>query len=167
MRKRMKKLQSRQGFTLTEMLCTLAVLALLGVALVTGLRFGARYYEQITTRAQAQILCTTLSAAIRQELGYTGEVKAAGGEFSYRSEKLGEDTRFAVDERGRVVLTNGRKTEDFISAETYIDGLRADLKILWESDTRLFTVYLQIKDRENTGVLAAVEFQVRQLNGGT
>ncbi len=160
----MNKLRSPRGFTLTEMLCALAVLALLGVVLVTGLRFGVTCYGKLVTRAEAGILCTRLSAAIKQELRYTDRVKAEGEAFTYRSEKLGEDTRLSVDARGQVVLTNGSETENLIGMDAYTHGLRADLKIIWDPDTGLFAVWLQIRDRENGAVLEAAEFEILRLN---
>ena len=65
-----RKLRSKGGFTLTELLTAVAILGLIAAALGVGLPTAVRAYRQVTAGAEAQVLCSTLSTAIADELRY-------------------------------------------------------------------------------------------------
>ena len=67
-----KKLRSRRGMTLVEMLAASVVLILLGLMLHTGLLMAQRSSRTLTGEAENQLLLSTLSDLLSNELRYAG-----------------------------------------------------------------------------------------------
>lgn len=63
------------GFTLTELLCTLLILALVMTSAVTGMTALAGAYRRTMEKSQAEELCATLSASFTHELSFAKYVK--------------------------------------------------------------------------------------------
>ena len=95
MNKVAKKLKQNNGFTLSELLIATLILLLVSGMLVTCIHLGLKQLYKQTQESEAQILCTTLSTAIQDELSYAGNVETettSDGEFvsfSKESKKVG------------------------------------------------------------------------------
>lgn len=68
-----------KGFTLVEMLCTIVIILLISALVVTGVQLGVRSYHRSVSDSEAQVLCSTLTTAISDELRYAGTVHLTGG----------------------------------------------------------------------------------------
>ena len=65
-----KKLKSKSGFTFTELLAAVTILALILTAIAASVPAAVRSYREITAAAEAQVLCSTISTAVADELRY-------------------------------------------------------------------------------------------------
>lgn len=100
------RLASRAGFTLTELLATIAILVILGGAINAILPLAQRSYSSVMDNGNAEALLTTTADRLRDELSMATEIlieepstaeKAAGAtnQISYLSGKTGSVARIA------------------------------------------------------------------------
>ena len=157
----MKKLKSRAGMTLVELLCVVAILVLVSAMMATGIQLGARSYRQSVTYSDAQMLCSTLTTAVGDELRYARDIESDNSFFSSR----GDNCSLIVTE-GHLVMqqTDGSETQSFplVPEALYAHGIQiADFTMTPENG--IFTVTLVISDSAGTA-LTSTKFQVLPLN---
>ena len=63
-----RKLRAEKGVTLVEMLACAVILVLLGLMLNTGIQVAARSYHAITAKAETQLLLSTITDALADDL---------------------------------------------------------------------------------------------------
>lgn len=98
-----QKLCSRRGMTLTEVLMALLVLSLVTVGVATGVIASMRVYRQATEASDAQMLASTLSTALMDELRYARVVKGTAPVI-FTSDTFGEDVSVGTNADGRVTV---------------------------------------------------------------
>ena len=146
------KLKDKKGLTLVEMLCTVAILVLVSMVMVLGVQLGVRSYAKSVSYSEAQVLCSTLTTTISDELRYSGTLKVDGS---------GDYTAFTTTPEGHVQLGG----KDILPAKAYPYGIKAEVKSLtYDGGSSLFTVRLSVKDSENKNTLAETTFEVEKLN---
>lgn len=159
-----------KGFTLVEMLCTIVIILLISALVVTGVQLGVRSYHRSISDSEAQVLCSTLTTAISDELRYAGTVHLTGGtrttydmtQFSFFSQRYGDNAAFTVNSDGQVLLSGNK----LIPSKAYAYGARARLAIEYDPSEYCFTVTLSIYDREDSRELTNNSFEVKLLNQG-
>lgn len=159
------KLKDKKGLTLVEMLCTVAILVLVSMVMVLGVQLGVRSYAKSVSYSEAQVLCSTLTTTISDELRYSGTLKVdgSGSVTGFFSQQFGSGdyTAFTTTPEGHVQLGG----KDILPAKAYPYGIKAEVKSLTYDDvTALFTVQLSVKDSENKNTLAETTFEVEKLN---
>ena len=161
-----KKLRSRGGFTLTEMLCALIVCLLVCAVITTTLQLSSKFLLSGSRDSEAQILCATLATAVKDELRYAEDVvsDASGQVISFFSHHHGEGYRFQSDAAGHLVLVkiNGLAEEShpLVGESAYVLDLKAEIEVL-HSD--MFQVSLRVLDPDGNA-LAQQDFAVAPLN---
>lgn len=157
------KLRARRGLTLVEMVAATAVLALLALMLHTGLLMAQNSYRQITGESERQLLVSTLSDLLANELRYARDVDTEGGKLAlYTSVNYGRNTTLSLNDQGQLEA-NGRL---MLSAGAYGNGSYRidDCSITYNQGTGLFHVSLAVTGGgEGTN---ETTFSVRCLNGG-
>ena len=166
----MKKLRSRSGMTLTEMLCALVVLMLISALLAVGVRFGVQTYRTSMADSQAQVLCSTVTAAIEDKLRYCGKVSTEeNGKLFIQGigSVSGNDDGgfFSVNTDGQIVLDETGEKK-LLGAKSYPRGLKIgeDLSVTFAETSGIFHVKFKVTDTAGT-TLASAEFDVKRING--
>lgn len=158
-----RKLRSRAGLTLTELLAAMAVLALLGTAIGAGTSAATRVYRQSTTFSEAAVLASTLTEAIADELRYATDLpKADMKNPSFTSQTYGKDTSITNgtgDDEGRLMIG----THALVGSRTYTSGLTATAEIEWMAADKIFDVQLTITDSSGAEQKIA-EFSIAPIN---
>lgn len=159
MKRLKRKLASRRGVTLSEMLVTVAILGLVTLAVSVGISSALRVYNQSVALSDAQTLSSTLSQAIMDELRYARDMKtsAEGALSSYTSMDYGLNAAFATDAEQHITVGG----KDLVGSGAYA-GLGAGAEISYDSSTQCFTVKLTIY--QGTEALRLNTFSVRALN---
>lgn len=170
-----KKLQSRGGFTLVEMLAAVLILVLLVLILNTGLDLAVKSYRTMTAESETELLMSSLSDAIYDELRYareidvTGEAGSAGGAADpaaitgnlrkYTSVSFGYNTTLSLKE-GQLYASGKR----LLPSGAYGNGDYAiqQLDITYDKEACVFTVSLTVGGADD--IKAAAEFKIRPLN---
>lgn len=158
-----RKLRARRGLTLVEMVAATAVLALLALMLHTGLLMAQNSYRQVTGESERQLLLSTLSDLLANELRYARDVVTDTNLLDrYTSVNYGRNTTLALNDQGQMEA-NGRL---MLSAGAYGNGsYRIDTySITYDKTSGLFRVSFTVTG----GGEGANEttFSVRCLNGG-
>lgn len=159
------KLKDKKGLTLVEMLCTVAILVLVSMVMVLGVQLGVRSYAKSVSYSEAQVLCSTLTTTISDELRYSGTLKVdgSGNVTGFFSQQFGSGdyTAFTTTPEGHVQLGG----KDILPAKAYPYGIKAEVESLtYDGVSSLFTVRLSVKDSEIKTLLAETTFEVEKLN---
>ena len=147
------------------MLCTVAILVLVSMVMVLGVQLGVRSYAKSVSYSEAQVLCSTLTTTISDELRYSGTLKidGSGNVTGFFSQQFGSGdyTAFTTTPEGHVQLGG----KDILPAKAYPYGIKAEVESLTYDDvSSLFKVKLSVKDSENKNTLAETTFEVEKLN---
>ena len=101
-----EKLRSRRGLTLTELLVAMLILSLVTVGVATGISASLRVYRQATETSDAQMLTSTLSTALMDELRYARDVSGTD-DPTFTSGTFGENV--SVEVLDGLVTVGGEK----------------------------------------------------------
>lgn len=157
----LRKLRSRQGMTLVETLTTLAVFAILSVALVVGTTAAWKVYQKAVVAGEARTLESTITQSLSGELRYSQNVNTDGTVVSFDSDAFGTKVS-VISSSGRIKIGNDTKSYDLLPEKTYTNGLEADAKVTYADG--FFTVELTIT-HELLEEGRKTTFTVRALNG--
>ena len=162
----MKKLKSKRGMTLVELLCGIVVLLLITSLLTVGARFAVKTYRTSMASAQAQTLCSTLTTAITDKLRYCGNVSANGGRIfitDVGSVSGDEESGGVFKIEDGEVLLGSRK---LLGSKAYPEGLQVDKEsftLAYAEGSRTFSVSFVVTDSSGKE-LAKSDFQVQKIN---
>ena len=163
MKRLRQKLKNGRGLTLVEMVAAAAVLALLGLMLHTGLFMAQNSYNKITGEAESQLLLSTLTDLLSNELRYARDVVTGeGGRLQrYTSVNYGRNTILALNGDGQLEANERQK----LSGGAHGNGAyRIEAwSILYDETTQVFTVELKVTGAYS--ISNETEFSVRCLNG--
>lgn len=168
----MKKLRSRHGMTLAETLCTVLVVLIISGMLMVGVGFGVKTYRESMAASQAQVLCSTLTAAISDKLRYSGEMGEDGSMFVPGIGTAGQEDRgtFALNADGEVVVAlSGGDAFKLLGSASYPQGLRVavpgetDRLVSYNAARGIFTVAFAVVD-EAGDTLKETNFDVKRIN---
>ena len=163
----MKKLRSRGGFSLPEVLLAVALLAILaaGSAVASGVLISTR--NGMIQTADAQVVGGTVMESIAGEVRYGLNMTAdASGTITFDSAVFGPETTFVVED-GRVKATAPGIDEKALLSEKAYSGL----KIMTTSTEKLFEpdgtdmVKITVKVGSGDKELWRGEMTVKPLNG--
>lgn len=149
-----KKLRARRGMTLTEVLVSLLILSLVTVGVVAGVSASLRIYRQAVEASDAQMLASTLSTALMDELRYARDIQTNG---SFTSDTFGEGSSVEVDD-GRITVGGQNLLTDAAYA-----GLRVNTADVAYAGG-VFHVELTIRGRTEGRYIRTTSFDVRPLN---
>lgn len=176
-----KKLRGSKGFTLVEMTAAVLILVLLVLILNTGLDLAVKSYRTMTAESETELLMSSLSDAIYDELRYARDINAdadyTGGTPSgladtpdpaaaitgnlerYTSVSFGRNTTLSL-QNGQLYASGKR----LLAAGAYGNGDYSieQLEITYDKETCVFTVKLTVGGVDN--IKAATEFKIRPLN---
>ena len=146
------KLKGCRGFTLVEMIATLAIVVLVTMVVGTGMAFAATEFARSMELSEAKVLQSTLSNAIGNELTATQEIHSAtktvtetvGGKDhtvyelgSYFSKSFGDNCELkamkdgAPASYGQIYQVNSEDGDKrpLLSSSTYTRGLQASVSV--------------------------------------
>lgn len=185
MKNLVRKLKSRRGFTLMEMLIGIVVMLLITAVILLTVQMSVKYYTTSVRESEAQVLCGSLTNAIKEELEYATAVKGVGSadasgvysDYTYysRARAFGSGCKIALYPADDPVNANHiavRKGADkyygLVGSKTYsFDLTVGELDIKWDSANSCFLVSIAIQlSPTDTTVLASDSFTVYPVNEG-
>ena len=174
-----KKLKSRRGMTIAELLAATMVLLLVVTGLTTGISMASRHYTRSVQTSEAQELYSTLKTILTNELRYTTEVELTGDQvdkfysITYAVHNdltalvaLKSDTAAGSEEtadHGELALGSEGEYNRILGSAAYPNGLTAAGLIGYDQEAETFTVTLSIYDASDEVILEEA-FMVRAMN---
>ena len=147
----MKRLLNKKGFSFVEMIAAIAVLALMGVGLTTGLGAATDTYTDMMFTANAQVLEDSINTAFANTLRYASDVKdnAHFASDEYPSMLLGGHVE--CNSQGRIMLvadddTVTEQSSWLLSDKTYTGYKVTDFSLTYASSTGMFNCTYRITD---------------------
>lgn len=137
---------------------------LLAGILAVGVRVGVKAYVKSVSLSEAQILCSTLSTLVSDELRYAGTITvSADGKVGFFSQNFGGNTgggvSFDTDEEGHVTLGGSQ----ILSSRAYPYGLNASVGLSYKESTKVFAAEIKVFSGAGNE-LAASNFEVKPIN---
>lgn len=153
-----KNRRSRRGFTLAETMIALLVVSLVSMTVAVGVAASGRVYHQAVTVSESQLLASTLTAAIENELRYASDIQGVASPTFY-SEKYGSGVSFGTDE-GQITLGGYKLIGSGAYSTNTNQTKSADIQVSWNGTQ--FEVCLTIFKGQQQ--LQQVEMSVTPLN---
>ncbi|MEG0755488.1 MAG: type II secretion system protein [Oscillospiraceae bacterium] len=150
-----KKLRSQKGFTLSELLVTLAILGVLTLAIAVGISSATTVYRQSVALSESGVLASTLSQAVSDELHYAQDISGTDT-VTYTSQAYGANATITADKNGKLMVGAYQLVGD--AAYT---NLKASVGIAYDSGA--FEVTITISGQESKQIRAQT-FQVTPVN---
>lgn len=155
-----KKLRSKSGLTLVEMLAAVAVLSLMSVMIHTGLQLVINNYHTMIGKSETQLLLSTVTDTLADELRYARDIDAGedGLLKTFTSVSYGRRTEILIGNKGQL-LANGKR---LIASGAYGNGRYTVTELVITYDNPVFSVHVKVS---GTGDIAAeTDFDVTCLN---
>lgn len=160
-----RKLGSKGGFSLGEMLLCCVILLLTAALITDTLDLGVRQFKARSRDSEAQILCNAISLAVRDQLACVSRVTKSGDNPSFYTNANGlgfVECRIGVDDDGKAVLkytddTGTAKNYKLLSDSAYAaygDGLKAEIGV--EAESGAFSVTVTVKNEKDSGARSEV-----------
>ena len=152
----MSKLNNDHGFSLTELLATIAIMSLVTLAIAAGSVTAVRVYKQVSIKANAQTLLATSITAMSDEFEHAVVDDAESEKTEKRAIKIDDD------KKGCFFLSEKRGTEITISNKN-TDGIYVESTPLVTKKTNTFDLYTEVSDIsvDTTGNLIGYTISVR------
>ena len=91
-----KKIKSRAGFTLAEVLMAVLILLMVSAVVAAGIPSAISAYRKVTDAANAELLLSTTMTCLRDELGTASDIDVSGTTITYTN-SAGERTVLSLD----------------------------------------------------------------------
>lgn len=165
----MKQTNNKKGFTLVETLVTVIIVVLLTLILTELTSLASRYFTSTVKDADAQILCSTLTNAIEDELRYATNIDYDGTDFKYYSKNsgLGRKTQIVsevVNGRNVLNIKSASGSYPLVNYGSYVYDLNAFIALTYSADNNVH-INLEIKDAVGK-LICSNRFSVKPLNPG-
>ncbi len=124
-----KKLRSSKGMTLTELLVALMIVALIGVALTTGVNSAVKVYRDSTRLYEAETLCGTILTSLEDEFRFGRDIRrqttGSDTEVLFDSQTFGNDVKVLVDAEGKITIGPAEGSSlPLLNSKAYTSGLK-------------------------------------------
>jgi hypothetical protein len=148
------------------MLAAVLILALLALMVTTGIDLALNSYENMTAESETQLLLSTVTNVLTDELRYARDVSADGttGELlEYTSVTYGRYTALTLED-GQLMVKESAGNKRVLSTGAYGNGAYAisDLAITYRAG--VFHVDLTVTGTE--GISAQTNLDIQCLNAG-
>lgn len=160
------------GLTLTEMLCCVVIMLLVSIGMVNGVSLAVRNYQSSLMASESQLLCSTISSLVTDELRYAGAVDWNAEPIQFGSPSYGR-CYFSQNEKKQVTLNtvsdagiDTGKSYKLLPSRAYHFGMEAEVTLKQkqkENSPNTFSVTIVVS-APNGAELAKSQFDVEQLN---
>ncbi len=171
-----KKLHSKRGMTLVELLSALIILSLVTGGMAAAVSLGSQQYQKSMRDAEVMVLYSTLMTVLSNELTYSTDIRVdnQGNVLRFMSQNYvieGNLSTLMTDDAdgngyGKVLLGNSENTDEYMSVlgkASYTRGLSAKVtEFKYNNEDHYFSVTLSIGHQGQP--YYTKEFHVRSVN---
>ena len=158
------------GLTLVEMLCCVVIMLLVSIGMVNGVSLAVRNYQSSLMASESQLLCSTISSLVTDELRYAGAVDWSTSPVQFGSPSYGR-CYFAQNDENQVTLNtvseagiDTGKSYKLLPSRAYHFGMEAEVTLSKKDKSdNTFLVTVRISDSKDRKLVENV-FEVEKLN---
>ena len=165
-----KKIYSKNGFSLTEVLTTIIIMSLFGIMVTTGIVTSARVYKEITEYSNAQLMLSNTITALHDELIYAlPETLDIDGDdvISFEHVKTGIETiKFDTDGDKGIYISYGEGSSAFYPLVSYQN--KESLYNKWtvaDKGNGIIEVSVVVCKSDGTELIKVKNYDIELLNG--
>ena len=139
-----KKLVSKRGFSLAELMIVLVIMTVISLAISIGITSAAKSYRDIRAATESSVLCSMLATELSDTLRYATDIQATGAKdavFTHRRYGIGVSVTSTAN--GRVFVG----AEPVLSEGSYTQ-LHATAKVTYNG--KVFNVQITVYDYDGT-----------------
>ena len=167
------KLKSRLGYTLTEAIVSVLIIALLAVAISSGLTVAMKVYKQSLFTSNSEILEDTINAALSDVLrfadvndsdaagsGSAGSTDGSGGDAVSADTVHFYNKQYTDSDEGYIAVSNGyicifKDASDLdgallVNTGAYDDIRASHFQMTYDSGTKTFTGSYELKNDDGS-----------------
>lgn len=170
MRSHRLKLNSRSGFSLTELLVAILILSMVSAVVAGGIPVAKDAYEKVTVSANAQVMLSTAISALKNELCTATDITIPGGTKDEATGVVNGTTirYFSPSIQNYSTISMGKTTDDEINNilltqyADYTTDTSNKRRLVTRSagDTILYVTYKDISYDESKGIVSFSELKV-------
>lgn len=153
----LRKLKSRRGVTLSELLVAIALLSILSAMVVTGIGTSMRVYRASVSASRAQTALATLTSAVGDEVRLAQEVSTdAGGNVTYYvSGRSYQECTLSKDSDGQLTTGNALLVGDGVYSNKSLQV--EDITLTYRAG--VFHLALTVKGTDGVSVSCKTDFR--------
>ncbi len=170
LKKAFRKLNSSNGFTLTEMLTSIIIMSLVGLMVTAGIVTAVRVYNDVTEYANAQVLLTNTLTLLNDSLIYADPdtVHTNGTKSVTFTHVQSGNVKIMADnsETGKngICISYGDSTEKMpLVAYASNEEMYTDWEVSTSSDGKVFTISLFVK-KGNEDIIKIDNCRIETIN---
>ena len=152
-----KKIASKRGFSLTELLVVLVIMSITSLAIGVGISSAATAYKDVKAATESSILCSTLAAELSDTLRYATNISPGSGDAVFTHRRYGVDVSVGASPDGKRVLVGNEP----VLGESAYSQLNAKAKVTY--DGTLFTLAITVYDLNGTTELKDLTLKIAPL----
>ena len=164
MNKIRKKLKSRRGFTLAEMLIAMLIVLMVAAVVAEGIPVAANALDKVQEASNAQLLLSTTMTALREELSMARDIQVSGKTITYTN-SMGLKSQIGLGASDKVItLTQYTNLEESASVESTLVSSETASKSRRTGDPVLYTTYTGAAFDKTQGVVTFSELAVKRVD---
>ncbi len=153
-----RKLNSKKGFTIAELLVAILILLMVSSIVASGIPVARDAYEKVVLTSNAEILMSTAISALRNELGTAKDIETSGTEISYYNSARGTTSKISAGSSDIMI-------QRYFSAEGLSKGSPQVELISSEDSTKdLHVKYAGVTYDKTKGVIKFTDLTVNRKN---
>jgi type II secretory pathway pseudopilin PulG len=106
--KALKKLRSNGAFTMVELLIVIVIMTIAGIIITGTVDLALKHYDRLMQESDAQLLCSSASVFVQNELTYAGKVTVATDNksvsFVDHANDLGNNCTLTTTADGKILV---------------------------------------------------------------
>jgi len=161
MKSRITRKLNKQGFTLTELLMTVLIMAIAAAVVAAGMPVALRAYKNISMKAEAQVFLSTSLSELKAQLSTASNVKVSGTSITYKDRDTGLASSLALSSDGVVLQKGTYGSELLVSKEASSGCVFSWETASYSKSNQLLTLSNISVEREGTVVASLDEFVIR------
>lgn len=166
----MKKLKSKSGMTLLEILVSLLILTLLVTAMGTGMHSAMRVYREARFESESAALAGIINTALGDILRHAEDIKADNEGFAFTNVEYGvRDVNLCISEGVLSLGHSAHQTAALVNTGAYPDLMITELSAIYVAPGAEETIMLQDDTTVNTkrGGFFYVTYQIASTTDST
>ena len=156
-----KKTKRKKGFTLTEVLLAVLILAISTSMLIVSLNSSVKTYTEIEDASAAELILSTVRTMLRDELANARDVSVTDSMIVYTDSSQNVSKTLWSSSEGLKILSDGGSERFFVPQFVTTNGMHVEYEtVLYEDQVMRFSNLKILKGSELITVLESYSIRI-------